>query len=132
VLQDRLVTLLDNRQLRQCQSGLPPARGARNTHAGKKRRSRHLSTTYWDSTGQSIYRDRTAVSQAALLNLPAIWIKAAPAASHPALPAPGSALGGRPTSPPSHHQAALINCSSRRVRHPVFLALDCPDRGHRV
>ena|SRR5689334_19279653 len=47
-------------------------------------------------------------------------IKAAPAAPRPALPAP------------SHSQAAVTRLVMGGSRRYVFLALDCPDRGHRV
>jgi hypothetical protein len=62
-----------------------------------------------------------------------IQIKAAPAAPRPALPAPGSALGGPPGAPaPSHSQAAMTRLVMGSSRRYVLLALDCPDRGRRV
>ena len=62
-------------------------------------------------------------------------VKAAPAAPRPALPAPGSALGGPPGAPaPSRTEptAALTNSHQRQAGTTVFLALDCPARGHHV
>jgi hypothetical protein len=65
---------------------------------------------------------------------PGVPVKAAPAAPRPALPAPGSALGGPPSAPaPSRCQALLIQLLYLgRAGCPVFLGFDCPDRGHRV
>ena len=64
---------------------------------------------------------------------PMLTHKAAPAAPRPALPAPGSALGGPPGAPaPSEPIAALTNSHQQQAGATVFLALDCPARGHHV
>jgi hypothetical protein len=59
--------------------------------------------------------------------------RVAPGAPRPALPAPGSALAGRPARPRRPEPvAALTNSHQRQAGTTVFLALDCPARGHHV